>query len=231
MENGLSKTNIPEKVIKLTKELGISHTEAVWDCHGTWVMYHNICERLAAHKKIKFDKPDLIHFDLSKGEVVISITGHLGDAAETSIGEVSPKNNKNAYPFAMAEKRAKDRVILKLLGLHGDLYSEDEIDEQTEEKIKNNAEKKKQQKALEPKPEPKPEAPPVTEPNEKFVSFVKKLTERFMECKTTQEVVDLNNKHTERLKIIEQEDPKLFKSIHNYKNQRFEEIRKDLRNG
>ena len=129
MENGLSNTNIPKEVIDLLKELGISPTEAVWDCHGTWVMYHNICERLAAHKKIKFDKPDVIHFDLSKGEVVISITGHLGDAAEASIGEVSPKNNKNAYPFAMAEKRAKDRVILKLLGLHGDLYSEDEIDE------------------------------------------------------------------------------------------------------
>ena len=79
----------------------------------------------------------------------------------------------------------------------------------------------------EPKPEPKPEAPPVAEPNDKFVGFVKKLTERFMECKTTQEVVDLNNKHMARLKVIEEEDPKLFKSIHNYKNQKFEELRKE----
>ena len=29
----------------------------------------------------------------------------------------------------MAEKRAKDRVILKLVGLHGDVYSEEEADE------------------------------------------------------------------------------------------------------
>ena len=29
----------------------------------------------------------------------------------------------------MAEKRAKDRVILKLVGLHGYVYSEDESDE------------------------------------------------------------------------------------------------------
>ena len=79
----------------------------------------------------------------------------------------------------------------------------------------------------EPKPEPKPEAAPVAEPNDKFIGFVKKLTERFMECKTTQEVVDLNNKHMARLKIIEEEDPKLFKSIHNYKNQKFEELRKE----
>ena len=42
---------------------------------------------------------------------------------------LSPKNNKNAYPIAMAEKRAKDRVILKLLAAHGDLYSEEEADD------------------------------------------------------------------------------------------------------
>lgn len=40
--------------------------------------------------------------------------------------QVTPK--QAAYPYAMAEKRAKDRVILKLAGLHG-LYSEDEADE------------------------------------------------------------------------------------------------------
>ena len=35
---------------------------------------------------------------------------------------------RNAYPYAMAEKRAVDRAILKLLGLHGFVYSEDEMD-------------------------------------------------------------------------------------------------------
>jgi hypothetical protein len=34
-----------------------------------------------------------------------------------------------AYPFAMAEKRAKDRVILKLIALHGLVYSEEEADD------------------------------------------------------------------------------------------------------
>ena len=42
--------------------------------------------------------------------------------------EASPKNNKNNYPYAMAEKRAIDRAILKLIGLHGFVYSEDEVD-------------------------------------------------------------------------------------------------------
>ena len=104
-----------------------------------------------------------------------------------------------------------------MFGLGIDIYSKEDL---PDPHFDNDPKQK-------PKPEPKPEAPPVTEPNDKFVGFVKKLTERFMECKTTQEVVDLNNKHTERLKIIEQEDPKLFKSIHNYKNQKFEELRKE----
>ena len=49
------------------------------------------------------------------------VMGHMGDKSEWSIGEVSPHpTSKNSYPYAMAEKRAKDRVILKLVGLHGD---------------------------------------------------------------------------------------------------------------
>ena len=108
---------------------------------------------------------------------------------------------------------------LASLALHGGQYAS----------LNEVVQAKEKEKIIdaEPKPEPKPEAPSVTEPNEKFVSFVKKLTERFMECKTTQEVVDLNNKHMARLKVIEEEDPKLFKSIHNYKNQKFEELRKE----
>ncbi len=34
-----------------------------------------------------------------------------------------------AYVYAMAEKRGKDRVILKLIELHGLVYSEEEADE------------------------------------------------------------------------------------------------------
>ena len=46
--------------------------------------------------------------------------------------KASPKNCKNSYFYAMSEKRAKDRVILKLLASHGALYSEAEADEFTQ---------------------------------------------------------------------------------------------------
>ena len=35
----------------------------------------------------------------------------------------------NSYPYAMAEKRAVDRCILKLLNAHAYLYSESEADD------------------------------------------------------------------------------------------------------
>jgi len=49
----------------------------------------------------------------------------------TSFGEVNAKNNRNAYPVAMAEKRALSRAVLKLAGLYKlNVYGEDEIEQQ-----------------------------------------------------------------------------------------------------
>ena len=95
---------------------------------GTWIVKHKALERIAAHKGVKFDLPTIIESNANDKMCVILVNGHLGDATEWSIGEATTYNNKNSYPFAMAEKRAKDRVILKLVGLHGDAYSEEEAD-------------------------------------------------------------------------------------------------------
>jgi hypothetical protein len=68
-------------------------------------------------------------------EAVILVTGTMKDRSEWSIGEALVNVNyrvtgkQAAYVYAMAEKRAKDRVILKLIGLHGMAYSEEEADE------------------------------------------------------------------------------------------------------
>jgi len=105
-------------------------SDEIWQVHGnSWVIKHKALERVAAEQSIIFDKMELKVCDLEKGLVVVLIGGRLGDRAEQSFGEASPKNNKNAYPVAMAEKRAKDRVILKLLNVHGTIYSEEEADD------------------------------------------------------------------------------------------------------
>lgn len=105
-------------------------SDEIWEVHGsTWVVKHKALERVAAEVGIIWDKPELKVCDMAQGFVVVLISGRLGDRTEYSFGEASPKNNKNGYPVAMGEKRAKDRVILKLLAAHGDLYSEEEADD------------------------------------------------------------------------------------------------------
>ena len=137
--------NVPKPVLDMLNEVGMTQKQAMWNCHGTWVMYHKSLEKLAAYKKLKFEKPELIHQDLTKKEVVLLVTGHRDGVSEWSYGEATPSNNKNAYPFAMAEKRAKDRVILKLLGFHGDVYSDAEIDSQVQQELANRAKRAKEE--------------------------------------------------------------------------------------
>ena len=122
-------TIAPQPILDALKALGETQESALWDCHGTWVILHKALERVAALKEITFDSPTIVESHIESKHCVMIATGHLGDKSEWSFGEAAPYNNKNAYPFAMAEKRAKDRVILKLVGLHGTLYSEEEADE------------------------------------------------------------------------------------------------------
>lgn len=120
---------LDERLVGILKAYHPDPRAALWDCHGTWVIYHKDCELIAAKNGITFDPPQVLDSDGAAGVVSMCVTGRLGDKVEWSIGEAAPKNNKNAYPWAMAEKRAKDRVILKLLGLHGEIYSEEEADD------------------------------------------------------------------------------------------------------
>jgi hypothetical protein len=114
-------------IVDILKTCGLKSSDALWDCHGTWVMYHWAVEEAAAKAKIKFAPPLIVESSSEKKTVVVLVEAVLGDKTEWSFGEASPANNKNAYPYAMAEKRAKDRVAIKLLGLYG-IYSEEEAD-------------------------------------------------------------------------------------------------------
>ncbi len=120
----------PSKAVMAFMEKYGVESDEIWEVHGsTWVVKHKALERVAALQGIVWDKPELKVCDMEKGFVSVLVGGKLGDHTEYSFGEASPKNNKNAYPIAMAEKRAKDRVILKLLAAHGDIYSEEEADD------------------------------------------------------------------------------------------------------
>ncbi|WP_201829653.1 trna delta -isopentenylpyrophosphate transferase [Microvirga zambiensis] len=105
----------------------------VWRVQGTAVIYHKALERIAAQAKITFDEPKIIRAE--RDECVMQVTGRMGERTEWSVGEAligvnyRVSGKQAAYVYAMAEKRAKDRVILKLIELSGDVYSEEEADE------------------------------------------------------------------------------------------------------
>jgi hypothetical protein len=166
--------------------------EAAWDCHGTWVVYHRVLEQIAAKARIKFDPPQVLEANGPAKSVAICVKGKLygpeiGNtmAEEWSIGEAAPGNNKNSYPYAMAEKRAKDRVILKLIGLHGLAYSEDEADDFKASAPAPEAPKQAQPAAPKtPLPEgmePAPDRPEVAE-------YLKKIAALLDVCDTNAEI-------------------------------------------
>lgn len=106
----------------------------VWAVQGTPVVKHKALERLAASLRISYAPPQILRAE--RDEAVILVTGSIASPAltEWSIGEACVNVNyrvsgkQAAYVYAMAEKRGKDRVILKLAGLQG-VYSEEESDE------------------------------------------------------------------------------------------------------
>lgn len=116
----------------LTK-YGETDRSNVWKVQNATVIKHACLERVAAKARIVFDKPAILRAE--RDEAVIMVSGTLESRTEWSIGEALVNVNyrvsgkQAAYVFAMAEKRAKDRVILKLIGLHGLAYSEDEADD------------------------------------------------------------------------------------------------------
>ncbi|WFU59913.1 hypothetical protein QA639_21055 [Bradyrhizobium pachyrhizi] len=113
--------------------------DSIWDVQGTPVVKHKDVERLGAAIGIKWTKPDILRAE--RDEAVILVMGEANGKTEWSIGEAlisldgkpggnyKVKGKMAAYPYAMAEKRAKDRVILKLADLHGDAYSSEEADD------------------------------------------------------------------------------------------------------
>jgi hypothetical protein len=106
-------------------------SDEVWPVPGgkAYAVKHKAIERIATEKGITFERPAVIGCDLAEKSMVVCVFGTMGEKTEWTFGEASPANSKNAYFAAMAEKRAKDRCVLKLLAAHGDLYSEDEAED------------------------------------------------------------------------------------------------------
>lgn len=128
----MSDLTAPSSVEEALKSLNIYNRDNIWELpqkRGTFIVKHKALEKVAAHFGIRWSQQKVELADAGSKSVAISMAGTLGDRTEWSVGEASPDNTQQKYLFAMAEKRAKDRVILKLLDAHGDCYTEEDADD------------------------------------------------------------------------------------------------------
>jgi hypothetical protein len=94
---------------------------------GSWILTHDACQKIANKANIQFGAPTVFRDDNSN--VAFVGDAKRGNTVAWSTGEAGPKNCRMAYPFAMAEKRLKDRLTLKLINAYEyGIYSEVEAD-------------------------------------------------------------------------------------------------------
>jgi len=96
---------------------------------GKDIIKHHACERIARHEKIKYSEPRFLV--VQRDHSVLYCAATIGEGEdlkmEWTVGEADLKSNCfNQYVHSMAEKRLKDRLILKLIGVYGEIYSSEE---------------------------------------------------------------------------------------------------------
>jgi hypothetical protein len=114
-------SNTDEQIETILARYGEPMTGSVWQAEGETFIHHRTLERIAVQAKITFDPPTVLRAE--RDEAVLLVVGRMGERMEWSIGEALVGVNYHvpgsepAYVYAMAEKRGKDRVILKLIDL------------------------------------------------------------------------------------------------------------------
>ena len=117
-----------EKLGLLYKKYNLTREDVFTNPTQGWtIITRGGIDKIQAQANITI-KYEIISADLSN--IVIKAVGTSGDAYIETFGEASPKNTKNGYPFAIAEKRAMSRVVLKLSGFYeAGVFGEDEWDD------------------------------------------------------------------------------------------------------
>jgi hypothetical protein len=122
-----------EELREMATRYGLKGWHFHKDSRGFVIITREGIERIMSHLKMRVEfEPVHEWSDADKGRYVIAAKAWIVDGEKhmvsMSYGEVTASNNKNAYPVAMAEKRALSRVVLKLAGMYQlGVYGEDEI--------------------------------------------------------------------------------------------------------
>ena len=94
---------------------------------GWTIITRNGIDKIQAQAEINIEY-DVISSDLEN--IIIKASAQMGEQKIQTFGESSPKNTRNGYPIAIAEKRAMSRAVLKLSGFYAaGVMGEDEADD------------------------------------------------------------------------------------------------------
>ena len=121
-----------EMLRELFVENGLVKDEDTFDLkfgsRATTIITRSGIEKIQYHNNIQVNY--LVESIVPPDFVVIKAIAKKDSVVMESYGEASSKNTKQAYPVAMAEKRALSRVILKITGLYKyGVFGEDESDD------------------------------------------------------------------------------------------------------
>lgn len=198
--------------VKFIKEHAIVGEEDFWifmnkNAAGTKMNYagliisHNGCLKIndAADEKRKF-MPECVSVDKSgyKDSLVFTYTNPAQGLYE--VGEVSAKNCKIEYPYAMGLKRLFDRVVLKLCKLaYSGIYSDSEAEEFKEPEFEEQSKADKSITQSKDKPNEDKPNPPTSEQLKELDGFKVKPEQVATYLKKT--VEQLTSEDVERILV------------------------------
>ena len=117
------------KMKELAKKYNLTESDYWQESRSKkWIITHDAVERIAKIENIIINPPQIVNSE--KDMVRLIVVAKKGDVVMWADGEADTKNCKNLYLFAMASKRAIDRVVLKLISAYEyGVYSDVEADE------------------------------------------------------------------------------------------------------
>lgn len=121
------------KIQELQKKYSLSKDD-FWNLTGNvWIIKHDAVEKIGKMENVIFENPTIVEHSREHCVLMGTATIIKEDkkiAEEWTFGEADRKTNcKNSYIYAMAEKRLKDRLTLKLISAYEyGIYSDTEAD-------------------------------------------------------------------------------------------------------
>lgn len=117
-----------EMLNTLYQKYGLTKEDVFRSPQGWTIITRSGIDKIQAESNIDIDY-DLVEY-VPAVSAAVKATGTLGDKRIQTFGEANPKNCRNAYTLAMAEKRAMSRIVLKLSGFYAlGVFGEDEAED------------------------------------------------------------------------------------------------------